>query len=284
MGLRLSETIQRILISSTSRFIAEYEAEGIHITHAWPGFHNDGGPFRLKEGPLSRSAYMISFVTPEVEKAPGVVIPRYEHVGDWLCSLLSLLYGKRFDSHGCVEFNGHFSLPNLAQFSSLCIPTLPQNDHNERSDIPIPLDLRQVARFNPMLMGNFGDGPAASTVNAAAKFYLQALQNAENDSDVAYLNLITAGEILANGHHPQNEDLLDEGIRIILNQVRQFVPDGQKAAATLAGQMRQIKRRFRSAVQDLIDERFFLTAKPEEKWKRLNAEDLADRVSSLAGQ
>ena len=95
MTLKVPETIQRILISSTSRFIAEYEAEGIFITHAWPGFRNDGAHVRLNEGPMSRSAYMVSFVTPELQKAAGVIIPNYENVGEWLCSLLSLLYGKR---------------------------------------------------------------------------------------------------------------------------------------------------------------------------------------------
>ena len=30
----------------------------------------------------------------------------------------------------------------------------------------------------------------------------------KSDPEVAYLHLITAGEVLANVHHPQNEDLL----------------------------------------------------------------------------
>jgi hypothetical protein len=35
MSLKPAETVERILISSTSRFIAEYESDGVVITHAW---------------------------------------------------------------------------------------------------------------------------------------------------------------------------------------------------------------------------------------------------------
>ena len=98
---------------------------------------------------------MVSFITQEVKKAEGAMVPSYEGVGDRLCSLLSLLYGKRFDSHGCVVSNGSFQIPNLEQFNSSCIPALPQNNHTPRSDIPIPLDLLQVARIEPMLTQKF---------------------------------------------------------------------------------------------------------------------------------
>ena len=227
---------------------------------------------------MSRSAYMVSFITPEVTKAPGVVVPDYQVVGERVCSLLSLLYGKRFDSHGFVQSNGRFSLPNLAQFTSSCIPTLPQNDHRERSDIAIPLDFRQIVRIKPILMGQ--DTAVATALKAAAKFYHQALQNAESDPEIAYLHLITSGEILANVHHPQNEDLLDEDIRRVIDRVRGLVPNGEKDARALASQMRQIKRRFRSTIIDLIDERFFRATEHETQWARLKAEDLPDRVSA----
>src|SRR3982074_3484283 len=142
MNLRPAETVQRFLISSTSHFVAEYEADGILITHAFPGSHTGEGFLRLKEGPLSRSAYMLSFVVPEVPKIEGTGIPDYESAAERTCSLLSLLYGKRFDSHGCVEAHGNFWLPQLEEFTSLCNPALPQNDHKPRSDNAVPLDFR----------------------------------------------------------------------------------------------------------------------------------------------
>jgi hypothetical protein len=131
-----------------------------------------------------------------------------------------------------------------------------------------------------MLTGRVSDSAKAAALFAAAKFYHQALQNVESDPEVSYLHLVTSGEILANIHHPQNEDLLDEDVRAILDQIRRCLIDGEKAARTLAKQMRQIKRRFRSTVEDLIDERFFVATEDEPTRQKLKPEDLARRVSA----
>jgi len=280
MGLVPDETVERTLISSTSRFVAEYKADGIAVTHSWPGFDNPSGPLRMQEGPLSRSAFMLSFTVPEVPRLAGVMIPNYEATGERACSLLSLLYGKRFDSHGSVESHGNFWLPHLEQFNSFCNPKLPQNDHSPRSDIVVPLDLRQIARIAPLLTGQVTDSARAVALNGAAKFYHQALQNGESDPEVAYLHLITAGEILANTHHPESTDYLDGGVREILDQVKLCVPNGENAAKILASGMRQIKRRFRLAVEDLIDEQFFSPTKHESDWKKLNKNDFVKRLSA----
>ena len=280
MGLKPSETVQRFLISSTSHFVAEYEAEGILITHAFPGSRSNAGFLRLREGPLSRSAYMLNFVVPEVPRIAGTVLPDYEGTAERICSLLSLLYGKRFDSHGCVQAHGNFWLPQLEQFGSVCNPALPQNDHQPRSDIAVPLDFRHVARIAPMLMDGAENENLRTALGAAAKFYHQALQNVEQDPEVGYLHLITAGEILANVHHPQSEDLLDDHIRAILDQVREVIPEGERAARTLASQLRQIKRRFRSTIEDLIDDQFFWASRSAPQARRLNPESLPARVSA----
>ena len=278
MSLRPAETIERILISSTSRFIAEYESDGVVITHAWPTSF-----LRMEEGPLSRSAFMLSFIVREVPRLPGVKIPDHEAAGEMICSLLSLLYGKRFDTHGRVQSHGSFFLPHLAQFNSLCIPKLPQNDHSPRSDIAVPLDLRHIARLSPMLTGQVADPAKATALKSAAKFYRQALQNGETDPEVAYLHLITAGEILANTHCHGSADYLDDTVRAILDQVRLHVPDGEKSAKILANQMRQIKRRFCLTLEDLIDEQFFSATKNAPDWqklRKLKRKDFSKRVTA----
>ena len=280
MSLKPAETVERILISTTSRFVGEYEADGIVITHAWPGFSNPTGSLRMKEGPLSRSAFMLSFVVPEVPRIVGTPIPNYEDFGETVCALLSLLYGKRFDSHGSVQSHGDFRLPHLEQFNSLCIPELPQNNHSPRSDIVVPLSLRQVIKIAPILPGQVSDLAKAVALRGAAKFYHQALQNGESDPEVAYLHLITAGEMLANMHRPASPEDLDEDIREILDHVRQSVPDGETAAQILSSRLRQIKRRFRLTVEELVDEQFFSAANSEPDWKKFNKDDFSKRVSA----
>jgi hypothetical protein len=228
-SLVLPETIERLLISSTAPFIGEFKSEAVVFTHVLPGPYDRIGSFRGSAGPFSRSAFMLSFDAPEVTRIPGQVIPRYESTGESICSLLSLLYGKRFDAHGAIEHHGSFWLPHLEQFNRPCTVKLPQNDHSPRSDIAIPLDLRQIAKICPLLYTDQDiDQDKASALKGAAKFYLQALQTAESDPEVAYLHLITAGEILANAHRPESAEELDEEARAIVDQVRRHVPNGEK--------------------------------------------------------
>jgi Apea-like HEPN len=280
MSLKPAETVERILISSTSRFVAEYESAGVVITHAWPSFRNPTSSLRMKESPLSRSAFMLSFIVREVPRRPGDIIPNYEGWGEIVCSLLSLLYGKRFDSHGRVQSHGSFFLPHLAQFNSLRIPKLPQNDHSPRSDIAVPLDLRQIARLSPILTRQVTDSAKATALKSAAKFYHQALQNGETDPEVAYLHLITAGEILASTHCPQSADHLDDSVRAILDQVTLHIPDGETSAKILANRMRQIQRRFYLTVEDLVDEQFFSAIKNKPDRNKFKKDDFSKRVSA----
>jgi hypothetical protein len=278
--LKPVETIERVLISSTSRFVAEYEADGVLVTHVWPGFSAPGGFLRMEEGPLSRSAYMLSFVVPEVPRLPGQMIPNYEGAGDMVCSLLSLLFGKRFDSHGSVESHGDFRLPRLEQFNSLCIPSLPQNNHTPRSDIIVPLDLRQITRIWPLLTPEPSDAAKVTAIKGAAKFYHQALQNAEHDAEVAYLHLITAGEILTNTHMPEGQEYLEEDLREILDQVKEKVTNGDAAAKLLANRIRQIKRRFRLTIEDLVDDHFFSSANGAADRLSFKKDDFAKRIAA----
>jgi predicted nucleic acid-binding protein len=261
-GLVPPETVERLLLSSTARFTGEYTSEGIAFTHAWPGFYDPAGGARFNAGPFSRNAFVLSFAVPEVPRVAGQMIPRYEPTGETICSLLSLLYGKRFDAHGAIQHHGGFFLPHLEQFNRPSMVALPQNDHRQRTDIPVPLELRQIAKIRPLLFQQYNDQEKAFALFGAAKFYWQALQTAERDAEVAYLHLITAGEILASAHRSESADQLDEEVRAVLDKVKQHVPCGEKAVRILANRMRGIKRRFRSTVEDLLDDDFF-AANPE---------------------
>ena len=208
------------------------------------------------------------------------MIPNYEGVGERICALLSLLYGKRFDSHGVVQSHGEFMLPHLDQFNSVCISELPQNNHIPRSDIAVPLDLRQIAKLAPILTGQVSDPAKVTALISAAKFYQQALQNGESDAEVAYLHLITAGEILANTHRPGSAEDLDESITVILDDIRRSLPDGERVAQILANRLRQIKRRFRLTVEELVDEHFFGAAKDGHDWTKFKKTDFSKRVAA----
>jgi hypothetical protein len=154
MTLRPDETIQKALLSTPSRFVGEFEAEGILLTHAWPGFHDRSASIRWQEGPASRSAYIFAFRTEVAEKSQGKKLPDYSPTGDIIAAYLSVLFGKRFDSHGLIEGTGHYHTPEFSQFGTLVNSSLPQNSHRSRPDFGIPLNLSEAARLAPLLWGD----------------------------------------------------------------------------------------------------------------------------------
>ena len=195
--LRPSETVQKTLISTTSRMTGEYENRGILITHAWPQLQSSSISMRLGETHMSRSGYVIAFETPPIEKAPGVPVPDYSPTGEILAAYLSVLFGKRFDCHGLFEGSGFYQIPDLGSYDTPCNPKLPFNSHDTRQCYEVPLEINNFAMIERVFIGPSASIAELSRLNAACKFYMQALQNAEHNSEVAYLHLITAGEILS---------------------------------------------------------------------------------------
>ncbi|MXW37392.1 MAG: hypothetical protein F4Z65_03905 [Acidobacteria bacterium] len=251
--LRPKETVQKMLISTTSRMVGEYESRGILIAHAWPDLRSGSSGMRFTETHMSRSAYVIAFETPPVERKLGAVLPDYSPVGKALAAYSSVLFGKRFDSHGVLEGSGFYQIPDLSSYDTPSNPELPFNSHAPRLSLPVPLNLTQLARIDAALVGPPPDRVDLSRLNAACKFYMQALQNAESNPEVAYLHLITAGEILAGYYRYADArgvkkkfvrvlcSLLDEGFYRAPDSVpvhARFAPNGIEESVGAAHDLR----------------------------------------------
>src|SRR5689334_17179362 len=91
------ETIQKFLISTTSRFVGVHLTDTFELQHAWPVSGEVSASQRLEPGPTSRSAYVVAFRTEPMDKEIGARVPRYEHVAEVVVAYLSVLFGKRFD-------------------------------------------------------------------------------------------------------------------------------------------------------------------------------------------
>lgn len=257
MSLKPSETVQKLLLSTTSHFVGEYETEGLLLTHAWPRMHGRMGFLRWEPSPISRGAFVLTFKTEAYTKKAGVVVPNYEPTGDFVCALLSVLFGKRFDSHGPLEMSGMFGLPDITQFGEYCDPRLPHNTHTPRADIGVPLNLVELGRFAPLLEWNDTSDDRAGVFFGASRFYLRALQAAEIDPEVAYLHLITAGEILSNAHGQDPLELLDEEAKAVLERIRAEMKGGSRVANFVRSRLRQIRRRFTASICTYVDQDFF---------------------------
>jgi Apea-like HEPN len=277
--MKPDDTLQKILFSTTSRFVGEFESDGILITHAWPSFSNRLAHYRMDETPISRSAYILAFRTARYERKPGVPEPDYEPFGDLVAALASVLYGKRFDTHGSLEMSGRFGLPDLTAFSGFSNLNLAFNSHHPRADLPVPLNLTEMQRLVSVL---WTDNPpvGAHIFHGACRFYLRALQNAELDPEVAYLNLITAGEILSNAPKFKNTDVLDSQAKTVLSDIENGYSGGAKAAKIVRGRLRQVKRLYVGALMKLQDPSFFERREAKHEFEALKANDHEQALSA----
>lgn len=71
--LRPPETIQKLLISTTSRLLGEFESDLLLVAHAWRDSHFG---VASTESPLSRSAYIVAFETEPHRKDVGSMLPK----------------------------------------------------------------------------------------------------------------------------------------------------------------------------------------------------------------
>ena len=280
--LRPKKTVQKILISTTSRFIGEYEADGMLIAHASSGFAGTPNlPTTLTENPLCRNSFIISFETPPMEKDP-LALPDYSVVGDRWCTYLSILFGKRFDNHGLVEGIGFFRLPQFEHYSTLCNPRLPQNNHSPRKDLEIELDLKLVSLVERLIVNRNLEPQFVQFLRSAGRFYLQALQTFERQPETAYLNLITCGEILSNYYNDEyeKEDLLDDETKSLLGGIEKCCQDGPKIAKQVRGRLMQVKRRFVKTVLKLLNDYFFTHSESTEPLWCLRKENMELRIAA----
>jgi hypothetical protein len=275
---RPKETVQKILISTTSRFIDEYKTNEILITHAFPSFRLPD-EVTLTENPICRNSFVVVFETPPLEK-DIVYLPDYSLMGDIICAYLAVLFGKRFDNHGPLETIGMFRVPHLEPYSSVSNPSLPQNNHRPRIDLGIELDLSEFSRIAPLFNDDFGNEKFINFFNTASRFYLQALQSFETHPETAYLHLITCGEILSNYYEYDKDDLLDGKTKNILARIEEGLEDGQEIVKQVKSRLLQVKRKFVKTVTHLLNDHFFSHSESHKEITALKKDTIEQRVAA----
>jgi hypothetical protein len=256
--------------------VGEYEDPEILIVHAFPDFRGPGFGARFQETPMSRNAFVVTFRTEPIESG---AIPDYTAFGDVVCAYLSVLFGKRFDNHGYIQGNGVYWIPDYGMFQSFCDPTLPQNSHDPRIDLEIPLDLSKIS----LIARLFNNEPLVRPLHffqTAAGFYLQALQSFDRHREIAYMNLITAVEILSHYFDYTEDELFDESIKATLREIESAIPDRPKLANQVKSLLRQTKRRFANTLIRLVNDYFFSHTESTFKQGVMKQEDFEQRVKA----
>ena len=241
------------MISTPCKFFGAYRTDDLRIDHIWPEMVEP-----MKRQHTRRTAFVTSVALSDsyFEKNPRKLPVDEIRWDDWV-GYLSLLYGKRFDFHGIWEAAGLFGLPNMRVFSELHQIDVPHNSDEVREDIPIPLNFTEVKRLEALIGKEAKNNSHFDLFNAACRFYALSLQNFEHDPEVAYLHLISAGEIITSNHGIGDDDLYDEETQMILSAISEEMTDGVNVVKRIKGKLRQIKRRFGFGLESLLDDDFF---------------------------
>jgi hypothetical protein len=271
MTLRPKEDITKILLSTPSYLTGEYEEEDFLLSIA---FDNN-----FQYGPHDQEYFILVVKTPLCDRSPGAIIPDYSAMGDVFGIYLSILYGKRFDNHGLVESLGLFRLPNYLPFDNYS-PTLPFNSRKSRPDLEIPLSLHEIKRIAPLLHEGNLDPRFEHFLMSAGRFYVHALQHAETQPEIAFLDLITCGEILSNFFDYDQDELLDEKMKIDLIRIGEEIEGGGTIVRRIRSRLFIIKRRFVKTVLYLLDPYFFQQSEAKESYDRLNQDDISIRIKA----
>ncbi|HUI06103.1 MAG TPA: hypothetical protein VL486_03780 [Verrucomicrobiae bacterium] len=273
--LQPDEAVQKLLISTPTRLVGEYQDGDLLITHCWqmgPDLHRS-----IQEGPYSQSYYVV-VVRTEPVKGDKIVLPNYAHVGELAASLLSVLFGKRFDSHGVLESIGHFQLPTNVVRGPLHYSHLPPFNHKPRKSNPVELNLGQVSKIRPLFQDDSEKADIRRMLYAAARFYSRSLVLWDDQPELAFLDLITCGEIISNAVSLTERERYDPDLLEVLKNVETETRDGKKNADFLKARLFQVRRHFVKGLTGLLDDAFYSHHEAMHEWAAFKKTDIEERL------
>jgi hypothetical protein len=286
-NLRPTKHTYTFLISSPTHFVGEYHSKHFLLSHAWPSSGTQGLYANDSNDPTYRKFLVISFSDEKRKQEPekSIVLPTYTYVPDVFCVFLSILFGKRFDSEGCLQTHGHYSVPTITPAVANPFPRWSAFSQAPRKDVGIELNLAKAQLIDPILNAVFEEMIDEATISdkielvfAAGKFYLQALQQVQSDAEIAFLNLISAGEVLSGGFRFDDAELFDDETREILDTIRRQA--GEAVHDRVKGRMYQVRRKFRLTLCRLLNDQFFSTSESSEAWGALKKDEIETRLNA----
>ena len=236
-----------------------FENNNLLIQHAFSDFGGYRSQLQFESTPVSRISFVIVFRTAPASREAGAPIPHYGHHGEAICSLLSVLFGKRFDLHGPLEHNGIYHIPEFSVYDQICNPNLPFNSRVPRNSNHVPLKLGEVTAVEHVI----DSLDQHERLLTACRFYLLALQNAERVPEIAYLHIVTAGEVLSHIPNYERHELCAQQTIDDLDEIEEIL--GPQIARRIESQFRHTKRRFVRYLTSDLTEEFF--TKPEARFQ-----------------
>ena len=151
---------------------------------------------------------------------------------------------------------------------------------NARKDLGIPLRFDEAQPLVPILDRIFaevnGTGSLSKDLNlafTAGRFYQQALQQYDSDTELAFLSLVNAGEVLVSGLKFTKAELRDDKLTAMLAEIDRCVKP-ETAAELKERFFRQISRRFRKGLTKSLNANFYSGSESAKDFLRLKPENI----------
>jgi len=257
--------IHKFLISAPCYFVGEYKSSFIDIESVLPSKESS---FRIWDNihpsPYSRNFLMLKFNADEpddneIKNFFSYILPKR------LCILLAVFYGKCITEYGFIESGGKYWMPEIANIGPNRYYYIPPFNQLARKDLgdltisPSGWHLLDKISLLQTLLGILQDNCEFNDIFfTAGSFYLHSLQTVNVEPEIAYIDLISCGEVLSNydGFNFNENELLPEEL------LEQFGKLESKCGDILNVQsfknyFRSIKRRFVMTLTGLLNNYYF---------------------------
>lgn len=250
-GLKPAKDVHKCLLSSAAQLIGEFESSDLLITHSWREFLSPAA--RWTTSPTFLAVAFRVEEQPE-ELARIHIYPNYFEYGNFVAACLSVFFGKQFQHHGFIETLGQHATPRTEAAYEFVGVELPPFSNTPRPDGPPEFKLDLLNSIVPLLERRTPQ-KETTVFETASGFYSRALGRYLNSPDAAFVDFVTAGEVLSAYYDFPDSELFDSETLELLDRIRTTLGDGP--ANNIRKRLYQLKKRYTLAISRLLDDAFF---------------------------
>ncbi|MGF2682407.1 hypothetical protein ACQUFR_06135 [Acinetobacter johnsonii] len=271
--------ITKFLISTPSSFSGICTSENYYLIEANDNHRKTSYSARTDER-IFRQYLELAVETPEYD-GKSLIIPDYTHISDNFCIAMSVLFGKRFDSHGLLQQHGRGYVPVMDGGNEIYNKNLCFNSLEPRSNYRVSLDLANFKKIQKVIFEQEENlKPAQEAFLYAGRFYAQSLRQVETSPEIAFLSLITVGEILSSYFKYPIKELIDQDTVRLLTELRQIENIGEKLAKKVEKKLGGISEAFCKYFLECLDDDFFNNPEAKNAYEQLKKEDIKQRLKA----
>ncbi|RLT39172.1 MAG: hypothetical protein DWI57_10675, partial [Chloroflexi bacterium] len=186
---------------------------------------------------------------------------------------------KRFDNHGLSFQHGTPYIPSVDNVIRIYNKNLTFNSLTRRVDFPLELNIDNFKFIeNVVFMQDEETSEAQAAFFYAGRFYVQAIRTVEDSPELAFLGLITSGEILASYFKYPVDDLLDNDTKTLLEELKNSGVAGERLRKKVQAKLMAISASFCKFLLECLDDDFFERSEAKNNFERIDKTYIKQRL------